>query len=125
MIQPAIIALITSHVPEVSGRITPIVRGDGEPLPAITFQSGSGKKDRTLDAKPSGIERHIIDLDVWGATYSDVKDIEKKILLLDGFMGTVDGVEIGYLRAELTGDDLDAEPEIQTTSITLNITTTG
>lgn len=125
MIQQAIVKLITDLVPSINGRITPILREDNAPLPAITYQSGSSSKDHNLNGKATGIVRHKLEIDVWGETYASVKEIEDLLFELDGFIGVVEGVNIGYLRVQLAGDDLDAEPEIQTTAITFNIITTG
>ena len=93
--EPLVRALLLAD-PIISGqlggtRIYPLVRPQGTPLPAITYQRIS----RTRFDPLNGMERvqnARLQLDIWGADYGDVKELAADVLeVLGGYAVTEPG----------------------------------
>ncbi|MCL1126710.1 hypothetical protein [Shewanella surugensis] len=122
-LEAALIYLINERVPSIVGCITPIFRNENASLPALTYETSLSSEDVDLDCMPSGIIRTTIDVDIWAKTYAEVKAIQKSLFNLNGYHGQVDEINIGFIQVSASGDDLDSEPDIQTSSLKFQVTT--
>ena len=80
----------------------------GATLPAITYQRISAPRLRNLNTGPAGMTESRIQFDLWGASYGDVKALQKELRgLLDGYAGTVSGFKIYRARVDSERDDFE------------------
>lgn len=95
VIEEAIVALIKSQSPAIAGgRIYPVVAPQNATYPLITFEKISGERVRALEG-PLGRARPRIRFHCWAEKYADAKTLANQVRrLLDGFAGTVSGVQI-------------------------------
>lgn len=83
---------VTSLVP--STRITPIKMKQNSTLPAISYYRTEGPRIYSLTG-PSGYAHPIVQIDIWGRTYPEVKNITEKVrIALSGYRGVVSGVTV-------------------------------
>lgn len=122
MVEQAIVSLINDRLPGLVGRVTPVVREQNSLLPAITYQSGESKQELNLDGSPSGLGFHKLQINLWADTYSELSNIRQLLLLLNGYRGTVNGLNIGLIQVSTSDDVLDETPNINTLALIFNVT---
>lgn len=124
--EAAIIALMLAHAPLtalVGGRIKPVVRGQGQPLPAVVFNRITGARDMTM-AGPSGTAESLVQIDCYGETYAATKAVANAVRgVLSGYRGTVGGVEVlgVFLESERDSFDADATAKIYRVSMDFTV----
>ena len=83
----------------------------GVQYPAIVIHRISASRVRSL-AGPSGYAIVRVQLDVWAVTYEQTKEIGDRIrAVLDGYAGTVEGVQFGNAEPVMEQDDFDGDVE--------------
>ena len=88
----------------VGTRIHPGVRPQGTALPTIVFNMISANPSYSDDGE-DGIAEARIQLDCWGATYTDAKKTARAVkTALSGFGGTVNSVRFRYIALDLEHD---------------------
>lgn len=93
-----VIQLLLAYQPLVAlvgRRVTPALRDQGEPLPAVVFNLVDGQADVVHDG-PSGLSESRIQIDAYAETWDEVKAVSRAVRdCLDGYAGTPeDGVQI-------------------------------
>ena len=122
MVEQAIVSLINDQLPGLAGRVTPVVRDTSAPLPAITYQSGESKQELNLDGTPSGLGFHKLQIDLWAETYNELSSMRQTLQLLNGYRGTVNGLNIGLIQVSTNDDVLDETPNSSTLALIINVT---
>ncbi|KQN37009.1 hypothetical protein ASG37_04935 [Sphingomonas sp. Leaf407] len=128
-------SLLLSTVPLsalVARRIDWGLRPQGDALPGLTLQRISGAPIMNLSG-PSGWSRDRIQLDAWGRTFKDARDIGDLLAghagrggLLVGLRRDVAGIRMrGFVVARRSGTDSDKIGPIHRDSIDLMLTYTA
>ena len=88
----------------VGTRVYPGVRPQATALPAIVFNMISANPSYSDDGE-DGIAEARVQLDCWGATYTDAKKAARAVkAALSAFGGTVNGVRFRYITLDLEHD---------------------
>lgn len=78
----------------VSTRIYPNILEQGTVMPAMTYEQTDGTRDEVMTA-PTGFVDSSFQITYWSGLYSEVRAVAAAVeALLDGYSGTVFGVEI-------------------------------
>ena len=111
-IKAAIYSLLSSDVPLaalVSDRITP----GGDPargVASVTYHMISSVRTHTMDG-PDTLVTPTMQVNSFGASDLEAENVAEAVrTVLDGFSGTVGGVEISYIAMDDQGDLDDFEP---------------
>lgn len=95
---------VTAITALVGDRITPMERGQGEALPAVTYQTISNVPDYHLGGE-SGHSAARIQIDCWADTYLAVKQLAEEVrLAVSGHVGTWNEHAITGVLVEDNGD---------------------
>lgn len=96
----------------VSTRIYLVNLPQSPSYPAVTIARVSGVREHNLSG-PSGLARPRISISGWGTYYNAAKNVAEAIRqTLDGFSGTVSGVDIQSVHLENEIDLYEDEPEV-------------
>lgn len=88
-----------------SPRIYPNVVPQDVALPAIAYQRISTRR-RAVHGSPASLARPRLQLTILAETYSEVKALAAAVReAMDGYMGTVGGVEVGVALADDETDE--------------------
>lgn len=89
----------------LSSRVYPLVAPQSAALPFITYRRAGIRRQQTLGG-PMGVPQVTVELDVFAATYEGARDLADRCrLVLDGYGGTVDNVEVKQVSLDNEQDD--------------------
>lgn len=84
----------------VSSRIYPVIAPANASLPLITFRRSSVRRSQSLSG-PVGSPSVVLDLDIYATTYESARELADRCrLVLDGYGGTVNNVEVSNTSLE-------------------------
>lgn len=116
----------TSVTSMVGTRIYPLLAPKTAALPFITWRRSGISREHTL-AGPMGVPNVSVEMQSFAATYEDVREVADRVrLVLDGYGGTVNNVEVKHVSLEQESDDFvqlaggDLPPAYQVTQ-TFNV----
>lgn len=116
----------TSVTAMVGTRIYPLLAPKTAALPFITWRRSGISREHTL-AGPMGVPNVSVEMQSFAATYEDVREVADRVrLVLDGYGGTVNNVEVKHVSLEQESDDFvqlaggDLPPAYQVTQ-TFNV----
>lgn len=116
----------TSVTAMVGTRIYPLLAPKTAALPFITWRRSGVSREHTL-AGPMGVPNVSVEMQSFAATYEDVREVADRVrLVLDGYGGTVNNVEVKHVSLEQESDDFvqlaggDLPPAYQVTQ-TFNV----
>jgi hypothetical protein len=116
----------TSVTSLVGTRIYPLLAPKTAALPFITWRRSGISREHTL-AGPMGVPNVSVEMQSFAATYEDVREVADRVrLVLDGYGGTVNNVEVKHVSLEQESDDFvqlaggDLPPAYQVTQ-TFNV----
>ena len=116
----------TSVTSLVGTRIYPLLAPKTAALPFITWRRSGISREHTL-AGPMGVPNVSVEMQSFAATYEDVRQVADRVrLVLDGYGGTVNNVEVKHVSLEQESDDFvqlaggDLPPAYQVTQ-TFNV----
>lgn len=122
--EEALRALLLGAAPiatRVAGRVDWGLRPAGDPLPAISLFTVSGMPMMTMSGT-SGWSRYRVQIDCWGVTYRDARDLGNAIAgdggLLAGFRGNLRGARLRTLIISRRADsDTDGQDPVYRDSV--------
>lgn len=89
----------------LSSRVYPLVAPQSAALPFITYRRAGIRRQQTLGG-PMGVPQVTVEFDVYAATYEGARDLADRCrLVLDGYGGTVDNVEVKQVSLDNEQDD--------------------
>lgn len=95
----------TSVTSMVGTRIYPLLAPKTAALPFITWRRSGISREHTL-AGPMGVPNVSVEMQAFAATYEDVRQLADRVrLVLDGYGGTVNNVEVKHVSLEQESDD--------------------
>ena len=95
----------TSVTSMVGTRIYPLLAPKTAALPFITWRRSGISREHTL-AGPMGVPNVSVEVQSFAATYEDVRQLADRVrLVLDGYGGTVNNVEVKHVSLEQESDD--------------------
>lgn len=95
----------TSVTAMVSARIYPLLAPKTASLPFITWRRSGISREQSL-AGPIGVPTVSVEMQSFAATYEDVRELADRVrLVLDGYGGTVNNVEVKNVSLENESDD--------------------
>jgi hypothetical protein len=95
---PAVSALVAS-------RVYPLLAPKTASLPFITWRRAGISREHTL-AGPMGMPNVTVEVQSFATTYEDVRELADRVrLVLDGYGGTVNNVEVKNVSLENEADD--------------------
>lgn len=116
----------TSVTAMVGTRIYPLLAPKTAALPFITWRRSGISREHTL-AGPMGVPNVSVEMQSFAATYEDVRQVADRVrLVLDGYGGIVNNVEVKHVSLEQESDDFvqlaggDLPPAYQVTQ-TFNV----
>jgi hypothetical protein len=116
----------TSVTAMVGTRIYPLLAPKTAALPFITWRRSGISREHTL-AGPMGVPNVSVEMQSFAATYEDVREVADRVrLVLDGYGGIVNNVEVKHVSLEQESDDFvqlaggDLPPAYQVTQ-TFNV----
>lgn len=116
----------TSVTSMVGTRIYPLLAPKTAALPFIIWRRSGISREHTL-AGPMGVPNVSVEMQSFAATYEDVREVADRVrLVLDGYGGTVNNVEVKHVSLEQESDDFvqlaggDLPPAYQVTQ-TFNV----
>jgi len=116
----------TSVTSLVGTRIYPLLAPKTAALPFITWRRSGISREHTL-AGPMGVPNVSVEMQSFAATYEDVREVADRVrLVLDGYGGIVNNVEVKHVSLEQESDDFvqlaggDLPPAYQVTQ-TFNV----
>ena len=99
---------VASHVGD---RIYPVVRPQNSALPAIVYQQISGPRSHAMDG-PSSLVESTWQVSCWAASYTQAEQLMDAVRsTLDGYSGTVAGVDIEGIFLIDVADLYNTEPK--------------
>lgn len=105
----------------VSTRIFPVVAPGSASVPYITWRRAGIEREHSLSG-PIGVPRVTVEFSLFASTYESVRDLADRVrLVLDGYGGTVDNVEVKHVELQNEFDDFvqlsggDLPPSYQVT----------
>ena len=106
-IENAIYTMLTGDVTTaaiVTDRVFPNILPQGQLMPCLTFQQISGPRDLTANG-PSGLVFARYQINAWARTYKSAKELAMAVrLVMNGFSGTIDSVQIQLIKLSGEGD---------------------
>ncbi len=107
MLEEAILSRLladTAVAAAVGTRITPVVRAQASPLPAITFTTISAIPSYSDDGE-DGIREDRMQIDCWGSSYTSAKQTARAVVnSLSAFGGDVGAQHIRYITLDIEHD---------------------
>lgn len=106
--------------PFIGSRVYPMVAPQSAELPWICFRRSGISREQTMGS-PMGTPTVSLELQVFAGTYEDAREIANAVrLVLDGFSGSQDNVNIQQTSLESESDDFvqlgsDSLPVFQVT----------
>lgn len=95
----------TSVTAMVSQRIYPLLAPKTAALPFITWRRSGIERQHTL-AGPMGVPSVSVEMQSFAATYEDARELADRVrLVLDGYGGAVNNVEVKHVSLEQESDD--------------------
>lgn len=95
---PAVSALVAS-------RVYPLLAPKTASLPFITWRRAGISREHTL-AGPMGMPNVTVEVQSFATTYEDVRELADRVrLVLDGYGGTMNNVEVNNVSLENEADD--------------------
>jgi hypothetical protein len=95
----------TSVTSMVGTRIYPLLAPKTAALPFITWRRSGISREHTL-AGPMGVPNVSVEMQSFAATYEDVREVADRVrLVLDGYGGIVNNVEVKHVSLEQESDD--------------------
>lgn len=95
----------TSVTAMVSQRIYPLLAPKTAALPFITWRRSGIERQHTL-AGPMGLPNVSVEMQSFAATYEDARELADRVrLVLDGYGGSVNNVEVKHVSLEQESDD--------------------
>jgi hypothetical protein len=95
----------TSVTTMVGTRIYPLLAPKTAALPFITWRRSGISREHTL-AGPMGMPNVSVEMQSFAATYEDVRQLADRVrVVLDGYGGTVNNVEVKHVSLEQESDD--------------------
>lgn len=95
----------TSVTTMVGTRIYPLLAPKTAALPFITWRRSGISREHTL-AGPMGMPNVSVEMQSFAATYEDVRELADRVrVVLDGYGGTVNNVEVKHVSLEQESDD--------------------
>jgi hypothetical protein len=95
----------TSVTTMVGTRIYPLLAPKTAALPFITWRRSGISREHTL-AGPMGVPNVSVEMQSFAATYEDVRQLADRVrVVLDGYGGTVNNVEVKHVSLEQESDD--------------------
>lgn len=95
----------TSVTSMVGTRIYPLLAPKTAALPFITWRRSGISREHTL-AGPMGMPNVSVEMQSFAATYEDVRQLADRVrVVLDGYGGTVNNVEVKHVSLEQESDD--------------------
>ena len=95
----------TSVTTMVGQRIYPLLAPKTAALPFITWRRSGIERQHTL-AGPMGVPNVSVEIQSYAATYEDARELADRVrLVLDGYGGTVNNVEVKHVSLEQESDD--------------------
>lgn len=92
----------------VGERVTPVIRPQGGPLPALVVQTISAQRRYTMTGS-DGLISSRVQVDAWGRRYEDAKGAARAVIrALSGLSGEIAGVTFGGIFVDGEDDSLDA-----------------
>lgn len=89
----------------VGTRIYPLLAPKTAALPFVTWRRSGISREHTL-AGPMGVPNVSVEVQSFAATYEDVRQLADRVrLVLDGYGGTVNNVEVKHVSLEQESDD--------------------
>jgi hypothetical protein len=105
----------------VSGRVYPLVAPISAAVPYITWRRAGIQREHSFGG-PVGTPQVTVEYALFAATYESARDLADKVrLVLDGYGGTVDNVEVKHVELQDEFDDFvqlsggDLPPSYQVT----------
>lgn len=84
----------------VAGRVYPLLAPDDAPLPFITWRRSGITRQHSLSG-PMGTPTVSVEFQLYAETYNAARDLADKVrLVLDGYGGTVDTVEVKHVSLD-------------------------
>ena len=116
-----IITSVTALTDELGDRVTPIIRAQGEGVPALTYRKVSSS--RPYDQDGIAMVDQSFDLHIYAMTYGNVQHIIELIEdNLSGISGTYAGRVIEEVTVEEVGnDDFIEDEQLYTDSIEIKV----
>lgn len=95
----------TSVTSMVGTRVYPLLAPKTAALPFITWRRSGISREHTL-AGPMGMPNVSVEMQSFAATYEDVRELADRVrVVLDGYGGTVNNVEVKNVSLEQESDD--------------------
>lgn len=89
----------------VGSRVYPLLAPKTSSLPFITWRRAGITREHTL-AGPMGMPNVSVEMQAFAATYEDARELADRVrLVLDGYGGTVNNVEVRNVSLENEADD--------------------
>lgn len=89
----------------VGSRVYPLLAPKTASLPFITWRRAGISREHTL-AGPMGMPNVSVEVQSFATTYEDVRELADRVrLVLDGYGGTVNNVEVKNVSLENEADD--------------------
>jgi len=96
----------------VDGRIYPNAVPQGKAMPAITYQQISGPREYTTDG-PVGLVMARYQVNCWTETYAEARQLGEAVrLTLNGYIGTIESLQIYGIFLENEGDLPSIQPGV-------------
>lgn len=90
----------------VGTRIYPVLAPASAPLPLVTWRRSGITRSQTL-GNPMGVPQVSVEYQIFAATYETAREVADAMrLILDGYGGTVDNVEVKQVALTDESDDL-------------------
>lgn len=95
----------TSVTSMVGTRIYPLLAPKTASLPFITWRRAGITRQHNLSG-PMGVPDVSVEMQTFAATYEDAREVADRVrLVLDGYGGTVNNVEVKHVSLENESDD--------------------